>query len=200
MKRYDISQEILGCEVYPGDPEPVYSQLAWISRGDDYNLSAFSMCSHNGTHVDAPRHFCEKGRTIGDMGLEAFVGPVFVAEQQGAVTGDAVRQILEKAQKAGNDACRRILLKGKAMLTREGAEILAGAGLLLFGNEAQTVGTEENSMEVHRILLGADMAILEGIRLEDVPEGIYLLCAAPLNLGRAEGVPCRAVLLQLDET
>ena len=86
------------------------------------------------------------------------------------------------------------------MLTREGAEILAGAGLLLFGNEAQTVGTEENSMEVHRILLGADMAILEGIRLEDVPEGMYLLCAAPLNLGRAEGAPCRAVLLQLDET
>ena len=43
-------------------------------------------------------------------------------------------------------------------------------------------------------------AALEGIRLEDVPEGMYLLCAAPLNLGRAEGAPCRAVLLQLDET
>lgn len=199
MKRYDISQEVLGCEVYPGDPEPTYRQLARISGGDDYNLSVFSMCSHNGTHVDAPRHFFEKGRTIGEMGLEHFVGPAFVAEHQGAIAARDAKEILKKAREAGADACRRILVKGKAVLTPEGARILAEEGLLLFGNEDQSVGTEENFMEVHRILLGADMALLEGIRLKNVPEGVYLLNAAPLNLGRAEGAPCRAVLMHLDE-
>ena len=76
------------------------------------------------------------------------------------------------------------------------AKIFAEARLKLFGNESQTVGPEDAPMEVHLIMLGAEVVLLEGIVLSDVPEGVYLLNAAPLNLGGADGAPCRAILIK----
>ena len=67
--------------------------------------------------------------------------------------------------------------------------------LKLVGNESQTVGPENAPAEAHRLLLGADIVLLEGIVLKDVKEGKYLLCAAPLNLAGCDGAPCRAFLL-----
>ena len=82
-------------------------------------------------------------------------------------------------------------------MTEEAAEVFADAGILLFGNESQTVGPLDAPMKVHLIMLGAEIVLLEGIRLGEVEEGIYLLNAAPLNLGGADGAPCRAVLMEL---
>ena len=73
----------------------------------------------------------------------------------------------------------------------------AEAGIVLYGNESQTVGPEDAPAAVHRLLLGKEIVLLEGIRLREVPEGVYLLFAAPLNLAGAEGAPCRAVLIEL---
>ena len=50
-------------------------------------------------------------------------------------------------------------------------------------------------MAVHQILLSANVILLEGICLAKVPEGVYFLSAAPLNLSGADGSPCRAVLI-----
>ena len=61
MKVYDISQEVFGCAVYPGDPKPERKIVLKMSEGAVCNLSAFSMCAHNGTHVDAPLHFIGEG-------------------------------------------------------------------------------------------------------------------------------------------
>ena len=68
----------------------------------------------------------------------------------------------------------------------------------LIGNESQTVGPENAPKEVHMILLGEEIVLLEGIVLKDVPEGKYLLNAAPLNLGGCDGAPCRAGLIDRD--
>ena len=87
MKIYDISQEVFSSSVYPGDPAPEKKQLQSMECGDLYNLTAFSMCAHNGTHVDAPRHFIKDGKTIDEMPLEAFVGLVYVAEHSGVLSG-----------------------------------------------------------------------------------------------------------------
>ena len=50
-------------------------------------------------------------------------------------------------------------------------------------------------MQVHKILLSRNIALLEGIILKEVPEGRYFLSAAPLNLAGADGAPCRAYLI-----
>jgi arylformamidase len=195
MKIYDISQEVFSCQVYTGDPAPERQLLSSIKNGDLYNLTAFSMCAHNGTHIDAPFHFLKNGKTVDAIGLDAFVGMAYVAEHHGTVSRGDAAEILEKAKKQDPEAARRILIKGSAEVSAEAAKVFASSKLLLLGNESQTVGPEDAPMEVHLILLGADVILLEGIRLAEVSEGVYFLNAAPLNLSGSDGSPCRALLI-----
>ena len=78
MKIYDISQEVFSCRIYPGDPAPAKTALSSMGNGDLYNLTAFSMCAHNGTHVDAPRHFLKNGKAVDAIALEACVGMAYL--------------------------------------------------------------------------------------------------------------------------
>lgn len=196
MKLYDISQEVFGCAVYPGDPAPKRESLSRMEAGDLYNLTAFSMCAHNGTHVDAPYHFIQGGNTVDQIPLEKTVGLCYVAEWNGILDGEDARGILQRAALAVRESACRILLKGDATVSAEAARVFAEDGVDLIGNESQTVGPEDAPMEVHKILLGADVVLLEGIRLSDVPEGVYFLSATPLCLGGADGAPCRAILAE----
>ena len=200
MKIYDISQEVFSCQVYPGDPAPERKLLCSTENGDLYNLTVFNMCAHNGTHVDAPFHFLKDGKTIDAIGLESFVGPAYVIEHQGIVSGDDAVEMFEKLQARDPEAAKRILIKGEAVVSSEAAKVFASKGILLLGNESQTVGPEDAPMEVHLILLGADVVLLEGIRLAEVEEGTYFLSAAPLNLSGADGAPCRAFLISDDRS
>ena len=195
MKVYDISQEVFSCEIYPGDPKPEKKTLSSMENGDLYNLTAFSMCAHNGTHIDAPRHFLKDGKPVDAVSLEAFVGIAYVVEHQGIVSGEDAAQIIERAKKQNLEVAKRILIKGDAEVSADAAKVFAAAGILLLGNESQTVGPEDAPMEVHLILLSANVVLLEGIRLAQVLEGVYILSAAPLNLSDADGSPCRAVLI-----
>lgn len=198
MKIYDISQEVFGCQVYAGDPMPEKELLSSMEKGDPYNLTAFRMCAHNGTHIDAPFHFIKGGKTVDSIDLDTFVGLAYVAEHHGVVSADDVAAILENAKKQSPEAAKRILIKGDAEVSSEAAKIFAASNMLLLGNESQTVGPENAPMEVHRILLGAGVVLLEGIRLAEVSEGVYFLNAAPLNLSGADGSPCRAVLIAIE--
>ena len=197
MKIYDISQEIFTCRVYPGDPRPEKELLCSMENGDAYNLTAFRMCAHNGTHIDAPFHFIRDGKTVDQIAPEVFVGTAYVAEHRGIVTAADAAAIVQTAKKQDPASAKRILIKGDAEVSLEAAEVFAASGLLLLGNESQTVGPEDAPMAVHLALLGADVVLLEGIHLAEVPEGVYLLNAAPLNLSGADGAPCRAILLSL---
>ena len=195
MKIYDISQEVFGCQVYPGDPTPKKRVISSMEKGDLYNLTAFSMCAHNGTHIDAPFHFIKDGKTVDSVSLDTFIGMAYVAEYNGIVSADDATEILEKAKKQNSEAAKRILIKGDAEVSAEAAKVFAESNILLLGNESQTVGPENAPMEVHLILLVAGAVLLEGIRLAEVSEGVYFLNAAPLNLSGADGSPCRAILI-----
>ena len=189
----DITQEMFSCRVYPGDPKPEKVRISSMENGDGYNLTGVSMCAHNGTHVDAPSHFIRDGKTIDQLGLEPFVGECYVARMDGDVRAEDAASILKAAEKAG--AKQRILIAGNATVTDEAAETFAEAGLLLLGNESQSVGPEDAPMRIHQILLGSGCVLLEGVVLDGVEEGRYFLSAAPLNLGGCEGAPCRAYLM-----
>ena len=195
MQIYDISQKVFSCQVYPGDPAPERNILSSMEKGDLYNLTAFSMCAHNGTHVDAPFHFLQDGKTVDAISLDAFVGMAYVAEHHGVLSGSDAAAIIQKAKAKNPEAAKRILIKGNAEVTLEAAKVFASSGLLLLGNESQTVGPEDAPMAVHLALLSAGVILLEGIRLKAVSEGVYLLNAAPLNLSGADGSPCRAILI-----
>ena len=193
-KLIDISQEVFSCNVYPGDPSPVRTPKMRIADGAVCNLTEFSMCAHNGTHVDAPFHFIPNGKTVDQIPLDHFTGDCFLVRHEGDVSAEDAAAILRRAIDAG--APRRILIAGKATVTEAAARVFADAGILLLGNEGQTVGPESGPMRVHLILLGAEVVLLEGIVLKDIPEGKYFLNAAPLNLGGVDGAPCRAWLMR----
>lgn len=192
MKVIDISQEVFSCRVYPGDPAPQKETLCSMEKGDMYNLSAFSMCAHNGTHIDAPAHFVKDGKTVDELPADTFVGPCYVVRAEGEIGEKEAKEILDRAQGA-----QRILIAGDVTVLSEAAQAFAAAEIKLLGNESQTVGPEDEPMEVHEILLSANVCLLEGVVLEGVAEGKYILSAAPLNLSLCEGAPCRAVLIQL---
>lgn len=190
----DISQEIRNCKVYPGDPKPIVTKLSDISKGDMYNLSSFSMCAHNGTHVDAPSHFIKNGKSIDMIPLERFVGDCIVISADSLITKDVAVEILTKVKFEGVD--QRILIKGDGVVSEEAASIFAENNIWLIGTESQSVGPADSPKKVHEILLSKNVVLLEGINLKNVCEGVYFLCAQPLNIEGIEGSPCRAILIK----
>ena len=195
MKIYDISQELFSCVVFPGDSSPKREVLSSMEEGALYNLTALSLCAHNGTHVDAPYHFINDGKTVEQLPLEKTVGWAYVTHENGMITAEDAKRILAKAREAHPDSAKRILISGKATVSEEAARVFAEAKIDLVGNESQTVGPEDAPMQVHLILLGAEVVLLEGIRLDGISEGVYLLSAAPISLGGSDGAPCRAILI-----
>ncbi len=193
---YDITQPLFECEVFPGDNPPERHVLQKISDGDICNLTGLSMCAHNGTHVDAPFHFINEGKSIDKVSLEKFIGKAYVEEHNGDVSANDAENILKRAEQCCRGSEKKILIKGKATVTLEAAEVFANAGVDLVGNESQTVGPLDAPMAVHLVLLKAEVVLLEGIRLSHVPDGAYFLNCAPLNLSGADGAPCRAVLIK----
>lgn len=86
--------------------------ISSMEKGDLYNLTAFSMCAHNGTHIDAPFHFIKDGKTVDSVSLDTFIGMAYVAEHNGIVSADDATEILEKAK-------NRIQKRQREFLSRE---------------------------------------------------------------------------------
>lgn len=197
MNIYDISQDVYGCSVYPGDPVPKKEVLCSIANGDVCNLTQFSMCAHNGTHLDAPYHFFDNGKKIDQLPLKQTVGFAYLAETDVDLTKHSAEKIITAARAAYPGCEKKILIKGKAVVTEEAAQVFVTSGVELVGVESQTVGPFDAPMEVHKILLSADVVLLEGLRLSEVKEGPYFLSAAPLSLGDGDGAPTRAFLIEI---
>lgn len=198
MKLYDISQEIFSSRVYPGDPSPERRRLSEMAEGALYNLTAFSMCAHNGTHIDAPRHFLAHGAGVDEIPLCKTVGCAFVATVSGELCAADAELILRAARSSADANARRILLRGNGIVTESAARVFAEAGVFLVGTESQSVGPMEAPMAVHKILLEKEVVLLEGLSLEGVTDGAYFLCAQPLCLSGSDGAPCRAILIDFE--
>jgi len=199
MKIYDISQEVFTCDVFPGDLQPGRIIYNRIDNGDLYNLTGVTMCAHNGTHVDAPYHFYKDGKTIDEIELSRFVGKCYVVFREGALSKSMAEEIVREAKSVDIDASKRILIGGDMFVTLEAARVFSENRIFLLGNESQSVGPLDAPAAVHYELLKSEVVLLEGIRLAGIKEGVYLLNAAPINLGCSDGAPCRAVLIDLND-
>ena len=189
MKVYDISREVFSARVYPGDPEPRTTPVYRLEQGDLCNVTALSLGSHTGTHMDAPSHFVPGGKAIDQVELSRCVGPCQVVEAQGLLEKTWAAAVLQQGVK-------RLLLKGQAQLSLEAAQELAQGGLLLLGVEAMSVAPDDDPAPVHRALLEREVAVLESIDLRQVPAGDYILLAQPLKYGGLDGAQVRALLVE----
>lgn len=188
---HDISKDTLTTEPYAGDPETQVDTLADMENGDIYNLSAIHMSVHTGTHIDAPKHFCEEGKAIDEIRLNTFTGKCTVISANRILTGEDMDELLPRCR-------RRILIhgEGNAFLSASAARVIADSKVVLVGIDANSIAPEYEVAMTHRILCDAGIAILENLDLSDISDGEYEICAFPIKFGGLEAAPCRAILLE----
>lgn len=192
MKIIDITQELFNGNVYPNDPTPSYERILDMKEGAVCNLTSLKMGAHNATHLDAPFHFYQEGKTIEQLDLDRCIGPCTVIEL-GEKSLEEIERLLTTCQK-------RLLIKGYREISLGLAKLFNQYEIALVGVESQSVGPINAPMPVHLELLGKEVVLLEGLVLNQVEEGDYYLFAAPLKLGGLDGAPCRAILLKNDES
>jgi arylformamidase len=203
---HDISPPLApDLAVWPGDAPLSRELVADLRSGDVATVSTLRATVHLGAHLDAPSHYAPNGATIDACPLERFVGPcqvVRVATQPGA-------RIQADALPATFTAPRVLIATGTypdptqfnedfAGLHPSAVEHLAAAGVGLIGVDTPSVDrVADEDLPAHQACARTGVLILEGLRLERVPEATYELIALPLRLVGFDASPVRAVLRPL---
>lgn len=203
---YDISPPLdADTAVWPGDTPLAREVLCDIERGDNLTLSTLRATVHLGAHADAPSHYGAGAPSIEQRPLERYLGPcevIRVAVERGQRITWALlpRKPREKRVllASGTYPDRRRFDESFAGLSVELIEQLHGAGVELVGIDTPSVDLfASKELPAHHACLRCDIAILEGLVLDDVPEGRYELIALPLRLVGFDASPVRAVLRPL---
>lgn len=187
----DISSELLDSTAYGSIPKAEMVLQKSIKNGDDFNLSFLKMSVHSGTHIDFPYLCSENGKTADEYPPERFIGECRVVKARGMLTASWIEEMsLYK--------CERLLIKsgGRGKIDRTAAEELVMQGVKLVGIDSETIGIEGQDEEVHKILLGGDCLIIEGLDLEEAEMDSYYLITQPLLIYGADAAPCRPILIK----
>ena len=209
MRIHDISVPLIAdLPTWPGE-QGMERTLVARQPDDPATVSHLAFGAHSGTHIDAPVHFLGDGAGMESFPLESFIGPCFVADLRGVtdlVTGDDlekagvpddVGRILALTQNSGWSKKDRTFRPDYVAFGVSAAKWCVDRGIQLLGNDYLSIeiyGSEDH--EVHKTLLGAGVAILEGLDLEGVSPGSYELSALPINIPGSDGSPVRAVLTE----
>jgi len=208
MRTYDItltiSPEMI---VWPGDPTVNVKRLSSIASGDNANVSQISMSCHTGTHVDAPDHFLNNGKTVESLSLDLLIGRAYVLHLPdvnlitASVLMDAdipprTRRLLFKTRNSdywanGNKEFQTDFVG----LSIDAAELLVDRNVKVVGIDYLSIAPFKQGKPVHTILLDAGVVVIEGLDLSRVSQGRYTLHCLPLKLGGADGAPTRAILV-----
>ena len=209
----DLSHPIhMATPPWPGSPsvETKFLDRARLSTPAERhaNSSRFAMNIHCGTHLDAPYHFLDSGRTIDGVSLDRTHGRATLVRlpDKGAgthITREDLRPWASSLERTG----KAILRTGWASrwmqhdffteypdILPDAAEFLVECGVHLVGVETGSVDYAPNP--THIVLLGNDVVIVECLTNLDQIEGEeFLFSAIPLNLQGLDGSPVRAVAI-----
>ena len=205
---YDISLDIIaGGVVYAGNPPIAIELQQSLARGDGANVSSLSFGSHTATHVDAAKHFFDDGQTVDQLPLDRLIGPCIVVDIEDSVMaidrGELERHDLEGAKRILFKTRNSRILQRKREFVRDYTYVAPDAAERLVSLGVELVGVDYLSVEqfrsghhrTHRALLEAEVVIIEGLALADVPAGGYQLICLPMKLKGLDGAPARAVLI-----
>lgn len=202
MRIIDLSPPISPrLAVWPGDT-PFSRRIALAqAEGANLDLSSIHTTVHLGAHTDAPCHYVPDGVGIGARALTPYLGPCEVitahvgrGERIGALPRlpRAPRVLL----RTGTYPDPEVFNEDFAALSVDLVHQLADAGVVLIGLDTPSVDLcHDAELLAHHAIAQRDLAILEGVVLESVADGLYTLIALPLRLEGADASPVRAVLL-----
>lgn len=208
MHIYDISlTNYVDMPMWPGEPGIEMQPVKEIEKGARSNVSRLTMSTHIGTHVDAPRHFIADGATVEQLSLKELTGRAYLLylPKIDLIT----KKILEQAVIPPHT--RRILFKTRnsdywvnkkhdfqtnyVAISPDAAQYLVDRNIKLVGVDYLSVGPYDDAITTHQILLKANVIIVEGLNLSQVPPGRYMLYCLPLKLAGADGAPARVILI-----
>lgn len=202
---WDISQRLHpGLPVWPGDTAFQQAQTWQIGAGTPVNVSALTMSTHSGAHADAPLHYDAGGADIAAVALEPYIGECLVADARGSKSEIAVgdlphlhsadRVLFRTFEQFPHDAWREDF----TAISPEAIRWMAAQGVKLVGTDAPSIDPQSSKeMAAHKAVLAADIRVLEGLVLDDVPPGRYELIALPLAIIGGDASPVRAILREL---
>jgi len=203
MKTYDVTIPIThNMTVYPGDKDVIYKRTCTIEK-EGYNWSELSCGTHLGTHMDAPIHFVNDGKTLDDFPFELMVTKVEVVEISNEMIDKKTLQEINIPIwdivffKTRNQELwkQKEFSPDFVSITPDGAEYLVEKGTKLVGIDYRSIETHyTHEYPVHKILLGNNTFIIEGLYLNKVSPGTYKLYCFPLRLDKGDGGPVRVVL------
>jgi len=204
----DISVQIAPkTPVWPGTTTPEIRVIKNVEK-DGVNVSSISMDVHTGTHIDSPLHFVKNGKTIEQLNIEALTGRCLVINLEGEqlitkeiikrkIDNKVVNKLLFKTDNSKLWSSTNQFYKDYVGLSECAAKWVVEKGIELVGIDYLSIQAFKQPDKVHITLLENEVIILEGLNLENVEEGEYILYAFPINIQNVEGAPVRAVLKKL---
>ncbi len=192
---------------FPSDPKCAFIQHN-TTRTIGYNITQIVMSTHQGTHVDAPLHFLDGGRTIDRIDLGRLLGPASLIDLSHKEPGTAITAADFEAHADVIGHGSRVIyrtgwdrhypspeyLKNQPNLTLGAAEWLAGRGIQMIGMDTPTPCTDDFT-RVHQALFKHDILVVEGLANLDQLPASFTFIALPLRLAGLDGSPVRAVAL-----
>lgn len=204
-KIWDISQRLhSGLPVWPGDTVFRQENTWQMEDGAPVNVSALTMSTHSGTHADAPLHYSQVADDIASVSLAPYLGRCIVvdARNAGALVEISDLPPLHNAERVLLRTFDRFPLEiwkdESTAIAPSTIDWLAENGVTLIGIDGPSIDPQDSkSMDAHSAILKHDMRVLEGLVLDDVPEGEYELIALPLSIAGGDASPVRAILREL---
>ncbi|MGQ9592805.1 MAG: cyclase family protein [Planctomycetota bacterium] len=205
MRWIDVSVPLeAGRPSWPGDEPFRYEETDRIATGAEANCARMSLSVHFGTHIDAPYHFIEGGKTVDELDLDLFVGPCLVVDVSGVEALIEPEHLAEEVP----SGTRRLFVKSRngpdlrdakfrtdyVAFSPEAARWLAARDVRLLGFDYFSIASYGAQVPAHVAFLEAGGAIVECVDLSDVAPGEYQLACLPLRIRGSGGAPARAIL------
>ncbi len=201
---HDLSPAIApATAVFPGDTAFSAAVVMAFEQGEHLRLTTWTTTPHVGAHADGPCHYVAGGQGIGERPVQRYIGDaqvVSVRTRQGEriVPTDLARPV----------QAPRVLLRTDSFadpnqwrddfcsLSVELVDHLAAVGVVLVGLDTPSVDPgPAKELLAHAAVARNDLAILEGLDLRGVPDGLYTLLAQPLPVVGGDASPVRALLV-----
>jgi arylformamidase len=205
-KIIDVSMEVFsGMLVWPGDDDVELYRTQKMEEGAHNNFSRIACGVHTGTHVDAPRHFIPGGSTVEQLPLEILFGPAWTADCTSVprIGADALeragipagtRRLLLKTSNSQTLESMTVFRDDYAGLDESGAKWIVGRGIQLVGSDFLSVACRDQTGPVHRVLLGAEVILVEGLIFKNIPPGACRFICLPVKFRGSDGALARAIV------
>lgn len=194
-----------GMSVWDGDPD--FERKFFITIATEgCNVSTLKLGTHTGTHIDAPLHFIENGKSVEQIDFNKLIGSCIVIDVldsqliskkliPSSIIPDnlpiSVKKILLKTSNSQNPGKFN---KESVALSLQAAKKLVEKKINLIGIDGLSIETFDGDGSVHREFLSNEIVILETIDLSKVQPGTYNLTCLPLKIVGSDGSPARAIL------